>query len=185
MDFTTFSVERVNMPSIAQNQYYTKQFELEPNVINVFALMPKQFDDAAATAIPLYSVNDDFGDYRWRIGDVDTTSRDVIPYQSLYYDRLMATLSNGYLKIKNLRLSTGKAFEAGDSSDSAIICKKDDESVKTYIIPTPVPRSEGYQTIQLRMLKLEERGDAGTTILHLCKQVQKSIKLKSSGVEVM
>jgi len=180
MDFTTYSLERQNMTEILKGQHYTRQFELEPNTINVFALMTKHFEDAAAESIPLYAVNQEFGPYRWRLGAVDTTTRDVVPYQSLYYDRLMATLSNGYMKIKNLNLSAGKYYGV------SIASLKNDTDIKSYIIPTPVPRSDGYQTIQLRMLKeLPLSTQLGSAILHLYKQVQKTIKLKPSGIEVM
>ena len=180
IDFTTYSLERQNMTEILKGQHYTRQFELEPNTINVFALMTKHFEDAAAESIPLYAVNQEFGPYRWRLGTVDTTTRDVVPYQSLYYDRLMATLSNGYMKIKNLNLSAGKYYGV------SIASLKNDTDIKSYIIPTPIPRSDGYQTIQLRMLKeLTPSTQLGSAILHLYKQVQKTIKLKSSGIEVM
>ena len=183
--FTTFSLERVNMPDVAINHQYTRQFDLEPNTINVFGMMPKQFDGDRASgsveAQPLFSKNDGFSDYRWRLNTVDTTSRDVVPYQSLYNDRLMATLSNGYMKIKNLRLSNGKA------PSSAIDSTKADASVQTFLIPSPIPKSDASNVIQLRMLKKNatDAANAGTTILHLWKQVQKQLKLQSGGIQVM
>jgi len=112
LGFMTWSLERVNMPAVAAGQTYQRQFDLEPNCVNVFGMMPKQFSAADAVAQPLFSVNQDFTNYRWRLNTVDTTSQDVVPYQSLYNDRLMATLTNGYLKIKNLRLSAGQGPDA-------------------------------------------------------------------------
>lgn len=179
LGFMTWSLERVNMPAVAAGQTYQRQFDLEPNCVNVFGMMPKQFSAADAVAQPLFSVNQDFTNYRWRLNTVDTTSQDVVPYQSLYNDRLMATLTNGYLKIKNLRLS------AGQGPDASIVSGKASSDVKTFLIPTPIPKSESNQVLQLRMLKNANSADAGNTILHVWKHIQKDMKLRSGGVEVM
>lgn len=179
LGFMTWSLERVNMPAVAAGQTYQRQFDLEPNCVNVFGMMPKQFNAADAVAQPLFSVNQDFTNYRWRLNTVDTTSQDVVPYQSLYNDRLMATLTNGYLKIKNLRLS------AGQGPDASIVSGKASSDVKTFLIPTPIPKSESNQVLQLRMLKNANSADAGNTILHVWKHIQKDMKLRSGGVEVM
>lgn len=179
LGFMTWSLERVNMPAVAAGQTYQRQFDLEPNCVNVFGMMPKQFSAANAVAQPLFSVNQDFTNYRWRLNTVDTTSQDVVPYQSLYNDRLMATLTNGYLKIKNLRLS------AGQGPDASIVSGKASSDVKTFLIPTPIPKSESNQVLQLRMLKNANSADVGNTILHVWKHIQKDMKLRSGGVEVM
>lgn len=180
LGFMTWSLERVNMPDVVKGQQYTRQFDIEPNCCNVIAMMPKQFntDDLAQ---PLFSVNQEFSNYRWRLNTVDTTSQDVVPYQSLYNDRLMATLTNGYLKIKNLRLS------AGQGPDDSINSKRNSADVKTFLIPTPIPKSDSNQVLQLRMLKKIDTTatDAGNTILHVWKHIQKDMKLRSGGVGVM
>lgn len=178
LGFMTWSLERVNMPDVAKGQQYTRQFDIEPNCCNVIAMMPKQFntDDLAQ---PLFSVNQEFSNYRWRLNTVDTTSQDVVPYQSLYNDRLMATLTNGYLKIKNLRLS------AGQGPDDSIKSANNSADVKTFLIPTPIPKTDSNQVLQLRMLKKLDTTDAGNTILHVWKHIQKDMKLRSGGVGVM
>lgn len=184
LGFMTYSLERVNLPTISKGQQFTRQFDLEPGVVNVFAMMPKQFD-TDDQAQPLFSINDGFSNYRWRLNGVDTTgSSDVIPYQSLYYDRLMSTLSNGYLKIKNLRLSAGKAPENATAADSAIDSPAADASVKTYLMSTPIPKTDSNQILQLKMLKKNNAQAAGSTILHVWKQVQKEMKLSQGGIEV-
>lgn len=184
LGFMTYSLERINLPTISTGQQYTRQFDLEPGVVNVFAMMPKQFD-TDDEAQPLFSINDGFSNYRWRLNGVDTTgSSDVVPYQSLYYDRLMSTLSNGYLKIKNLRLTAGKAPENADANNSAIDSPATDASVKTYLIATPIPKSESNQILQLKILKKNASVAAGSTILHVWKQVQKEMKLSQGGIQV-
>lgn len=184
LGFMTYSLERINLPTITTGQQYTRQFDLEPGVVNVFAMMPKQFD-TDDEAQPLFSINDGFSNYRWRLNGVDTTgSSDVVPYQSLYYDRLMSTLSNGYLKIKNLRLTAGKAPENADANNSAIDSPATDASVKTYLIATPIPKSESNQILQLKILKKNASVAAGSTILHVWKQVQKEMKLSQGGIQV-
>lgn len=182
LGFMTWSLERVNMPDVVENQTYQRQFDIEPNCINVIAMMPKQFKDGGEKAQPLFSVNQEFGSYRWRLNTVDTTSKDVVPYQSLYYDRLMATLSNGYLKIKNLQLTGMK------NPDTALTSEATDGDLKTYLIPTPIPKSENNQVLQLRMVKakaLATGDNVGNTILHVWKHIQKDMKLRSGGIEVM
>lgn len=178
LGFMTWSLERVNMPSVVTGQTYQRQFDIEPNCVNVIGMMPKQFstDDQAQ---PLFSVNQEFSNYRWRLNTVDTTSQDVVPYQSLYNDRLMATLTNGYLKIKNLRLSAGKG------PDDSIKSANNSADVKTFLIPTPIPKTDSNQVLQLRMLKKDTTADGGNTILHVWKHIQKDMKLRSGGVEVM
>ena len=185
LGFMTYSLERVNLPTITKGQQFTRQIDLEPGVVNVFAMMPKQFD-TDDQAQPLFSINDGFSNYRYRLNGIDTTgSSDVVPYQSLYYDRLMATLSNGYLKIKNLRLSAGKAPENTNTDNSAIDSPATDASVKSYMMATPIPKSDSNQILQLKMLKKNDSvQSAGSTILHVWKQVQKDLKLSQGGIQV-
>ena len=111
---------------------------------------------------------------------IDTTSRDVVPYQSLYNDRLMTTLSNGRMKIKNLRLAQGNRLD----TDDTIKTDKAKRGVRTFIIPTPIPKRNENQVLQLRIQQERDAVGGASTILHLYKQVEKSISLKSSGIEV-
>lgn len=91
----------------------------------------------------------------------------------------MTTLSNSYMKIKNLRLTGGKAPSDATTSPQA------DAAVKTYLIPSPIPRSDESQVLQLRMLRATAAANAGSTILHLYKQVQKDLKIQAGGITVM
>eukprot|EP00729_Bicosta_minor_P005951 gene5951-18216_t len=184
MGFTTYALERINLPNISKDAQYTRQFDLEPNTINCYGMLIKHFDTQDQSQ-PLFAVNAGFGDYRWRLDGVDTTSRSVIPYQSLYNDRLLATMQNGYTKVKNLRVT------AGIDPPNAIVSEAADAAVKTYLIPTPIPKKDENQTIQLRMLKKNDKKRDGTNpeepgsiILHMWKQVEKSIKIRGGGIEV-
>lgn len=177
MGFTTYALERINLPNIGKDAQYTRQFDLEPNTINCYGMLIKHFD-AQDQSQPLFAINDNYGDYRWRLDGVDTTSRNVIPYQSLYNDRLLATMQNGYIKVKNLLVTAGK------DPSTAIESKKEDDAVKTYLIPTPIPKKDENQSIQLRMLRKDVEVDAGSTILYMWKQVEKSIKIRGGGIEV-
>lgn len=96
----------------------------------------------------------------------------------------MSTLSNGYLKIKNLRLTAGKAPENANTDNSAIDSPATDASVKTYLMATPIPKSESNQILQLKILKKNASVAAGSTILHVWKQVQKEMKLSQGGIQV-
>jgi hypothetical protein len=186
MDFTTYSLERINMPAITTNSTYVKQFDIEPSTINCFMMFMKYYDaqedvNAGSNTQHLFSTPDGLNSYRWRLNMIDTTSRDVVPHQSLYNDRLMTTLNNGRMRIKNLRLTNGARLDTDESIKSA----KNKPGISTFIIPTPIPKREVSQVIQIRINQERAAVGAAPKILYLWKQVEKSISLKSSGIEVM
>jgi hypothetical protein len=152
MDFTTYSLERINMPAITTNSTYVKQFDIEPSTINCFMMFMKYYDAQEGTEAKdntqhLFSTPDGLNSYRWRLNMIDTTSRDVVPHQSLYNDRLMTTLNNGRMRIKNLRLTNGARLDA----DASILSAKNKPGISTFIIPTPIPKREVSQVIQIRI----------------------------------
>ena len=125
--------------------------------------------DDVASYNPFLTRRDNVDAYRWRLNGVDTTDRDVIPFQSLYHDRLMATLTSGRVKVKNLRLFNA---DSGSQSKDSIL-----------MIPQPIPLSEKNQVLQLRTHQGSVAGSSSRT-LHLYKQVQKQIRLKGQQVMV-
>ena len=179
LQFMTWKAERVNMPNIIANNTYNRQFDLEPNVVNVFGLMPHIPTTVnAASAQPLLSRFDSASSYRWRLNGVDTTNQDVKPLGWLYNDRLLATTSNGYMKVKNLNLNNLRAYNATNSEYDPAVLTSDPQS---FIIPSPIPLSPEQQTIQLRL----HQGDADSKsnkIFYLYKQVKEQMNLK--GVKV-
>ena len=169
MSFITYSLERVNLnDAIVANSTYDRQFDIEPNCMNAMAMTPLK--DASN---PFLARQDNVAKYRWRLNDIDTTDRDVEPYKSLYHDRLMATLSSGVYKVKNLHLNREDTDFNDNGSKSSIL-----------MIPTPVPMTGERQVLQLRTFQNNNASTSGRT-LHLYKQVQKAIKLRGSQVMVV
>ena len=170
MSFLTYSLERVNLnDAIVANSTYDRQFDIEPNCMNAMAITPLK-----TSANPFIGRQDNLQKYRWRLNDIDTTDRDVEPYKSLYHDRLMATLSSGVYRVKNLHLNRediGTNDAAGSKSN-------------VMMIPQPVPVMQNRQVLQLRTFQNDAESTSGRT-LHLYKQVQKAIKLRGSQVMVV
>jgi hypothetical protein len=184
--FTTYSLERINMPATTTNSTYVKQFDIEPSTINCFMMFMKYYDTQAGTEAKdntqhLFSTPDGLNSYRWRLNMIDTTSRDVVPHQSLYNDRLMTRLNNGRMRIKNLRLTNGARFDA----DASIKSTNNRPGIHTFIVPTPIPKREVSQVIQIRINQERDAAAGAPKILYLWRQVEKSLSLKSSGIEVM
>jgi len=167
MEYMTYSLERVNLPTISANATYDRQFDIEPNCVNAFAVIPI---DSVANYNPFLTRRDNINSYRWRLNGIDTTDRDIVPFQSLYHDRLMASLTSGRVKVKNLRLFNSEGGNQVKDSN--------------LMIPQPIPLSEKPQVLQLRTHQNATGGTASRT-LHLYKQVQKQIRLKGQQVMVV
>lgn len=166
MEYMTYSLERVNLPTISANSTFDRQFEIEPNVMSAMAMIPIENINGYN---PFLARRDNIDAYRWRLNGIDTTDRDVLPYKSLYHDRLMATLTSGRVRVKNTRLQNS---ESGNQSKDSI-----------FMIPTPIPLSDKNQVLQIRTHQNNNAGTASRT-LHLYKQVQKQIRLKGQQVMV-
>jgi len=94
MNFLTYEVERINMPSIVKSTQYDRQFDLRSGVINAMMLTPTQNN--------LLSITDGASSFRWRLNGLEQTNRDIVINQSLYNDRLLSVLSSGNIKVRNL-----------------------------------------------------------------------------------
>ena len=177
----TYSLERLNMPVIAANASFDRQFDIEPNCINAMTLTPIVNAATATSPPPLFSRFDKVQSYRWRLDGVDTTSRDIIPCQSLYHDRLMATLTSGYVKVKNLNLNPSQQPVSNGFANPANNSVANEQQV--FVIPSPVPLKQEPQVLQLRI----NQGDAASTAktMYLYKQVQKQLKITTQGVQVV
>ena len=178
LQFMTWKAERVNVPSIIANNAYNRQFDSEPNVVNVFGLMPHVPAVNATSAQPLLSRFDSASSYRWRLNGVDATNQDVKPLGWLYNDRLLATTSNGYMKVKNLNLNNLRSYNTANSKHDPAVLTSDPQS---FIIPSPIPLSTEQQTIQLRLHQGSTASESDK-IFYLCKQIKKQMNLK--GVKV-
>ena len=118
LQYLTWKAERVNIPSILAKNTYNRQFDLEPNTVNVIGLIPHVPPPSSVTlnsAQPLLSRFDSAESYRWRLNGIDTTNQDVLPLGWLYNDRLLATSSNGHMKVKNLNLNNLRAYNTVNS----------------------------------------------------------------------
>ena len=175
LQFQTFKLERLNMGQVVGNNTFHKQFDLEPNVVNVFGMMPHVPTAGASTPNPLFSRYDSVKSYRWRLNGKDTTNQDVLPLQYLYHDRLLATMANGFHRVKNLNLNKNRK---GTEFDLAMPTDQTDDP-QTFIIPAPIPLNNVPQTIQLRM---HQNGMDSTTdkIFYLYKQCRHQVNLKSN-----
>ena len=168
MEYLTYSLERVNLPTVSANTSYDRQFEIEPNCINAFCMVPIE-DGVAGKLRPFFTRRDNIDRYRWRLNGIDTTDRDIEPFKSLYHDRLMASLSSGVFKVKNLRLANA---DGGNETKDSI-----------FMMPQPIPLSDKNQVLQLRAYQNDTASTPQKT-LYLYKQVQKKIRLKGQQAVV-
>jgi hypothetical protein len=116
--YTTWKME----PSLIDynTNKWQKQFILEPNVSNALLLYPEQLTDGKQS---LYSIDNNLATYRWSLDNIDNTNRDVQMDSALYYDKLIETLNNTGVKIKNINDDFGgtllpmKIYTAMDSNN--------------------------------------------------------------------
>jgi hypothetical protein len=167
MEYMTYALERVNLPDISGNATHDRQFDIEPNCVNAFAVI---LIDDIDKCNPFLTRRDNINSCRWRLNGVDTTDRDIVPFQSLCHDRLMASLTSGRVKVKNLRLFYS---EGGNQLRDS-----------NLMIPQPTPLGEKPQVLQLRT---HQNATVGTTSRthHLYKQVQKQVRLRGQQVMVV
>ena len=93
----------------------------------------------------------------------------------------MATLTSGYVKVKNLNLNPSKQpVSNGFPNPTA---KSDVNEQQVFVIPSPVPLKQEPQVLQLRI----NQGDAASTLktMYVYKQVQKQLKITTQGVQVV
>lgn len=163
MPYTTFNLERVNMPNINANQVYNRQYEIEPQCPNVFVSIPDPAD-----LDPFVGRLDNLKEYRYNLNGLDTTSRDILPFSALYYDRLLAWGANSSIGLKSLQLEI--------AADVGLFSK--------FIIPQTMPMTKNFQVLQLQFRQGAVNA-VPNKILYLFKQVERELKLTSSGVQVV
>jgi hypothetical protein len=155
--FNTYTLERVNVSAIGANLNHSRQFEIDPNCVNVLAINPLVGQDD-----PFLSRQNHIANFRWNLNGVNTTSRDIVPFDALYYDRLLNSMANGQLPIGNLMLIR-------DASDSPVWATAS-ASLSMLVLPQGIQSSDRYQTLQVNW---QQNGSAGTAnILHLYKQLK-------------
>jgi hypothetical protein len=95
--YANFTLDRVNVSQGTIN--FTKLFDIEANVKNLFALVID----------PDFTHNNDFlsntqiTSYRWKINNVDKTTRDIVMNSSLELDTIIQTLESSSLQLQSLR----------------------------------------------------------------------------------
>jgi len=95
--FFSWAVERVNMPTVGADMKYVKLIDLLPNCREVFIMVP-----LPASTNPLKSERDNQAQYQFSLDTVYTTSRVIVPYDSLYYNSLINGFANGKQPLNNL-----------------------------------------------------------------------------------
>lgn len=169
ISFNTWTLERVNVLTIPKNTHYNRQFEIEPNVKNCLIMTP-----LPAKADPFLSRNDNINSYRFNLNTIDTTSRDVVPYGAIYNDRLMASCATSKINLNNNIL-----FDRANSITDGTQVQE-----SPLMLPQIVPLVSNYQTLQLQYLQNNLLA-GNEKILYLFKNIQRQLKLTSSGVQMV
>jgi hypothetical protein len=151
LTYYTYSTEE---SSGTDQEAYSKLHYIEPECVNCFVMFP----DTEG----IISRNDAIKTYRLRINNMDTTNRDVKPYDPLYTDRLNMTLLNAGHRLKNSRFRSQRVtFGPNATSDTFMM------------LATPTALTSIDKQLQVNM---ELNGTAIGRIT-LYKQLLKTIKL--------
>ena len=150
--FRSYSLEQ---DSLQETHEFNRQYYLEPNVNNaiLWGQLPSAYDQ-------LESSLDHLSSYRCAVNGVDTTSIDVVPNSCLYRDRLLWTMSNAGVPLRQLR----------GNDDADTVCNT-----------IPLANVQQQYSVQLR-------GDGTTAMtarnIHLYKQVNHVLKVSGNSVQV-
>lgn len=161
-----YNQKPANMPTVQQYRTFTTEqfdaqgsnnfkriFEVEPEAMNLLVLQNNR---------EVSSTTPDFKDYRISINNVPTTDRNVLFHGPLYKDKLVSTMTNMNLPLKNL-------FEENLILNNESIDKRDGDNVLT-VIGEPLP-----MTNNLKLVQLEINTTSGVNKLNLYKQVVRSL----------
>tara|TARA_R110002096_G_scaffold292802_2_gene487248 strand:- start:4894 stop:6498 length:1605 start_codon:yes stop_codon:yes gene_type:complete len=159
--YTSWTTEEQNAEGQA---VFNRQLTLEPNVINFLAFQPSD----------ILSLSGNIRSYRLRLNNEDLTNEDVhcvgtggVKNQAdgLYYDRLVMTMANAGINVKNL-------LEVGRRTDKNTGGYGDQFVNDIVTISNPIPASNDNQLLQVNI-----QGEPGTTLGKLCffKNVLKQI----------
>lgn len=160
IQYTSWTTEEQNAEGQA---VFNRQLTLEPNVINFMAFQPSD----------ILSLSGNIRSYRLRLNNEDLTNVDINcvnggtknQADGVYYDRLVMTMANAGLNVKNLT----EVQRRVDKNTGGYT----DQFVNDYImIANPIPASNDNQLLQVNI-----QGASGTTLGKLCffKNVLKQI----------
>jgi hypothetical protein len=152
IDYSTFSTDESNGNSLTS---YQRQFQVEPEAVNVLVMFPSPFDD-------LLSVNNDVNSFRFRINNHDATDRDVSKDSPLYYDRLGMTLGNMGERLRGLAQNAGTPSEISDW-DSVY----EKAGAKITVLANPLPQTMNEKNLQVNI----SAGGSGVQKLALFKEL--------------
>ena len=160
IQYTSWTTEEQN----AEGQpVFNRQLTIEPNVVNFFAFQPSD----------ILSHSGNIRSYRLRLNNEDLTNQDINTISAgvknladgVYYDRLVMTLANAGIKVRNLtEILRNTNINTGQYTDQY--------SADLIMMANPIPASNDNQLLQVNI-----QGAAGTTLGKLCffKNVVKQI----------
>jgi len=152
IDYSTFSTDESNGNSLTS---YQRQFQVEPEAVNVLAMFPSPDDD-------LVSVNNDITSFRFRINNHDATDRQVSVDSPLYYDRLGMTLGNMGERLRGLAQNSGCPSETTDWDN--VYSKT---GLKVTMLANPLPQTMNEKNLQVNI----SSGGGGVKKIALFKEL--------------
>ena len=152
IDYSTFSTDESNGNSLTS---YQRQFQVEPEAVNVLVMFPSPDDD-------LLSVNNDVNSFRFRINNHDASDRDISVNGPLYYDRLGMTLGNMGMRLRGLAQNAGCPSE---TSDWDSVYEK--AGLKITVLANPLPQTMNEKNLQVNI----SAGGSGVQKLALFKEL--------------
>jgi len=152
IDYSTFSTDESNGNGLTN---YQRQFQVEPEAVNVLAMFPSEFDD-------LVSENNDVNSFRLRINNHDASDRDISVDSPLYYDRLGMTLGNMGMRLRGLAQNAGAPNETTDWDQ---VYNK--AGLKVTMLANPLPQTMNEKNLQVNITA----GGAGVKKIALFKEL--------------
>jgi len=136
ISYSTYSTDESNGNGLLS---YQRQFQVEPEAVNVLAMFPSAFDD-------LVSENNDINSFRFRINNHDATDRDVSKNSPLYYDRLGMTLGNMGMRLRGLAQNAGAPNETTDWD--SVYTKA---GLNIIVMANPLPQTMNEKNLQVNI----------------------------------
>jgi hypothetical protein len=152
IDYSTFSTDESNGNSLTD---YQRQFQVEPEAVNVLVLFPSPEDD-------LVSVNNDITTFRFRINNADATDRNISVNGPLYYDRLGMTIGNMGMRLRGLAQNAGCPSETTDWDQVY-----DKNGLKLTVLANPLPQTMNEKNLQVNI----QAGNTGVMKIALFKEL--------------
>jgi hypothetical protein len=152
ISYSTYSTDESNGNSLTD---YQRQFQVEPEAVNVLVLFPSNEDD-------LVSVNNDITTFRFRINNHDATDRNVSVNSPIYYDRLGMTLGNMGMRLRGLAQNPGCP---SDTTDWDAVYTK--AGLKLTVLANPLPQTMNEKNLQVNI----QAGNTGVMKIALFKEL--------------